>query len=294
MKLSISSGQVLETFQDNQTVMATGVAISNDGSTFAIARALLRQRESGGRIDLFSARNDRLIHSETYNTRSLGRLQYLPESDRLVFQSGNNAIYIADNAGTSRPFLTSHLDHVSDIAMLPIDGMLVTASADGTIRFWDADSGAERLLVTVFAGGDWLAMTPEGFLAGTPSVAKRLRVVVDGRLNLPIDSFYDALYRPDLVFEALRGDPLGILAIATDQLKLSDIWDPGAPPRVVELASREGLDVDRQKIDLTLPWKSATAALAASKSASTARPKSRACRPKLWGSTPIRYRSRSS
>ncbi|MEZ5840970.1 MAG: caspase family protein, partial [Hyphomicrobiales bacterium] len=56
--------------------------------------------------------------------------------------------------------------------------------------------------------------------------------VVRGLDVLPIDRVFQALYRPDLVHEALAGDPAGRVRDAAARLDLASALDSGPPPAV--------------------------------------------------------------
>jgi hypothetical protein len=90
------------------------------------------------------------------------------------------------------------------------DGHLaVVARDDGTIRWLDAETGAERLaLLFLGEAGDWVAWTPEGFFAGTTPGEAILGIQglsKDGAAKfIPLSEVADALRRPDLIRQAVE------------------------------------------------------------------------------------------
>ncbi|MCT4655196.1 MAG: caspase family protein [Cohaesibacter sp.] len=127
------------------------------------------------------------------------------------------------------------------------DGKLFLTDDGEAARLWRVDDGKELVKIIHFTDGSWLHLTPEGFFDYSGQLGFQL---VKGIEALPISQFYDALYRPDLVLEALRGDPEGKVKKAGDMLDLDQIWASGLPPIVKTLASAQGISVDLDKIDV--------------------------------------------
>jgi hypothetical protein len=71
---------------------------------------------------------------------------------------------------------------------------------------WDSSNG--RLLSSFFGttDGQWFAITPEGFFAGSVTSADRMLSLVRGLGAMPIDQVHQSLFNPDLVREAIAGD----------------------------------------------------------------------------------------
>ena len=55
-----------------------------------------------------------------------------------------------------------------------------------------------------------------------------------------MDQFHQALYRPDLIREKLRGDPDGRVAAAGARLNLTTLMAQGPPPSVAILSPEGG------------------------------------------------------
>jgi hypothetical protein len=83
-----------------------------------------------------------------------------------------------------------------------------------------------------------LTTTPAGFFAASDRSADML-TVVRGAESYPVVQFYDQLCRPDLVEEALRGDPDGKLKKAATQGILTRLLD-GAPAPPSEPPDKRG------------------------------------------------------
>ena len=115
------------------------------------------------------------------------------------------------------------------------DGRMITsATGDGTVKFWDAASGA--LLATLYqtSSGDfeWICHTPEGFFSGSEWAAKNFVHIVDGVETVGIDQVFTSLYRPDLVAAKLSGKDISAYA---DKVNLASLVRSGSAPHTAFL-----------------------------------------------------------
>ena len=83
---------------------------------------------------------------------------------------------------------------------------VASGGADGVVKVWDAADG--RLLVTLWGGDDWLAVTPEGYFAGSELVAARGAWKAGGKPVLDAKSLA-ALADPAQVAKAAQGQKVG-------------------------------------------------------------------------------------
>jgi len=89
--------------------------------------------------------------------------------------------------------------------------MLVTGSADQTVRLWDVTPYSCRNLLTFFVGSDneWVAWTPQGYYTSSPNGDKYIGWHVDQGIDQQA-KFYKAaqfqkqFYRPDIIAEFIR------------------------------------------------------------------------------------------
>ena len=114
---------------------------------------------------------------------------------------------------------------------------IASASADTTIRLWDAVTGDLLSSLIAASKGEWLAITPKGFFAASREGTKMLGAA-RGLEVTAVAQFFDHLYRPDLVEEALKGDPEGKHKDAAFHLNLEKILDSGSAPRIEHLEKK--------------------------------------------------------
>jgi len=130
-----------------------------------------------------------------------------------------------ETSGILRQF-GAHSGPITALAPFPAGARIVSASADGTARLWNAASG--ELLATFVSAenGEWLIVTPEGFFSASADGGGLVKLV-RGMEVYPVDRARDQLQRPDLVAEKIAGDPRGLVRDALSRLDLAKaIADP--------------------------------------------------------------------
>lgn len=127
-----------------------------------------------------------------------------PKGTLVAVAGGDNTVRLLDpkTATQLRALQTGAV--VFAVAVDPHAQRIATGGADGLVKLWDATEA--RLLVTLWSGGDhWLALTAEGYFAGSNEVLSRGvwktsgQAVTDEKLLAP-------LRNPGAVGKAARGE----------------------------------------------------------------------------------------
>jgi hypothetical protein len=151
--------------------------------------------------------------------------------------------------GKNLATLVGHNGTVNAAAILR-GNRLVSAGEDRTLRIWGLPRGEPLTVSAGFRTEDWITLTPEGYFTGSPRGAEQLGFRFRNKLY-PLNQFYDAFYRPDLVRSRLEGQGLdalapGALRNALDnpppEVRVTPVADsaarPGQPPREHDLRPR--------------------------------------------------------
>lgn len=165
--------------------------------------------------NLQAKRQQRLITEVKRMDNSAHALAFNPEGQWLAAAGSFPRDPRDDNAriwdvGTGQLVhtLTGHSFTVNDVQFSPDGRWLVTGSADGTARIWDAKSGSPRLTLLSYGDKDWLAVAPDGLFDGTPDAMHTVFWKNADSLNVAsLDSFFSDFYRPGLLAEALSDNP---------------------------------------------------------------------------------------
>jgi WD40 repeat protein len=131
--------------------------------------------------------------------------------------------------GKLRFTLRGHEGGVGGLTFSSDDRWIVSASYDGTIRYWNSETGRWVATFTTAKDGGWVVLTEGGPFAGTAG-GEDFISVVRGLKSMPAAQFRSQLYRPDLVEALLEGDPDRRYSSAVQHLNLEKIWESGASP----------------------------------------------------------------
>ena len=235
-----ATGQRLRGLESSGGGSVWDVAFSPDGRTIATGL------DNGG-LRLWDAAAGQELYVVQAHPHYVTSVTFSPDGRSIVTGSFDGTVSVLD-AATGRTLRTLEGDlggiagGVISVAISP-DGRTVAAgSLDDVVRLWDATSGRELALVGTLEDDSGVALTPEGFFNASGDGARHINVV-RGLNVLSIDQVYDTLYRPDLVREALAGDPEGKVAAAAVELDLNKVVATGLPPLILELRS-PGASVD--------------------------------------------------
>ena len=157
----------------------------------------------GPRVVVLDAVHGELLRQWEVQADGPGPLAFTSDGTTLAVATGyDNPIGLWDVAtGRGLGELRGHRAPVRSLAITPNGLILISGSADGTVRLWDLP--ARRHLATLqtlptHRGGraEWIAFTPAGQFACSPG-ARRLIQWQVGQELLPAGTFWRDHYRPD-------------------------------------------------------------------------------------------------
>jgi WD40 repeat protein len=233
-----TSGQSIRTFKGHSDALFS-VAFSPDGT-----RLLSGSQDKT--LRLWESATGRLIRTIGAHANWVWSVAFSPDGTRLLSGSGDRMVKLWD-AATGRLVRTfeGHAGEVRSVAFSRDGHRIVSGSDDGTTRIWEAETGAQ---LAVLSGGRddlWLTLTPAGFFAG-PRSGNELITIVRGLDATIVDQVHQSLFNPDLVREALAGDPNGEVREAAKVINLEKVLDSGPAPSVAVVSpggSQSGSDL---------------------------------------------------
>ena len=134
------------------------------------------------------------------------------DGSRLALGSrGTAAVWDAGNGARLRTFET-HGGRVNAVAFSPNGQQLLTGTTDGVAQLWDIATGREvAWMLSLDPSGigwehEWAVATPEGLFDGSAAARQQVTFRLGGGLTVvPVDRFFQDLYRPGLLAEVLSG-----------------------------------------------------------------------------------------
>jgi WD40 repeat protein len=224
----VASGRELRSFTGH-TNDVNAVAFSPDG----------RLALSGGSdltLKLWEVATGRALRS--FPSRSLILSVAFSPDGRLALSGNIDFTVQLWDVATRRELrsFTGHSSRVNSVAFSPDGKRIISGSTDGTIRVWDTRSGEELAAMIASADGSQLAITPKGFFTASQRDTGMV-TIVRGLEATSMSQVHQSLYNPDLVREALAGDPDGEVKRAAEVINLEKVLDSGPAP-VAEIISQ--------------------------------------------------------
>lgn len=178
--IEIASGRKVSTVT-GATDNITACAFTPDGTRLAIASAaaadgiIVARVDTGGRLAVLPTRaRDHVVE-----------LAFSPDGARLVAVGRDHAVRIFDVAAErALHTLTAHEAVVTGVAFAPSGTLFATSSKDRSVRLWDAATAELRVTLRPTRRGDWIAVTPDGRVDGSPGGADLITFEV-GPYRLP-------------------------------------------------------------------------------------------------------------
>ena len=134
---------------------------------------------------------------------------YDPSGKRLFAGGASGRVAAYDAATFVEVYAReSHTAEVNGAAFSRAGRWLATASEDGSLRVWEAESGElAATLVSMFETNDWLVASPDGLFDGSPEAWDQILWRFGGRTTevRPVEVYFNEFYYPGLLADILSG-----------------------------------------------------------------------------------------
>ena len=210
------------------------VAFSPDGARLLSGGYLSRM------LKLWDAANGQVLRSFAGHSGPIDAVTFSPDGVRVLSGSWDKTLKLWDAAsGQMIRTFEGHSGWVNSVAFSPDGTRVLSGSNDSTARIWSTASGQHLASLFGSSDGGWLTITPEGFFDASAKGADILTIVRGLELTT-IDQVHQSLFNPDLVREALAGDPNGEVRDAAKLINLGKVLGSGPAPNVVITSPSDG------------------------------------------------------
>ena len=228
----VTTGTLIRTFEGHSATVLS-VAFSADGRSIISSSDRLSDSDNESKtLKLWDVASGRLLRNFEGHTGAVYSVAFSPDS-RSVLSGGQDKILRLWDAATGRLLRSfeGHLTEINKVAF-SVDGRnIISGASDGTIRFWSLEGGHEIVRLFDSPSEDWLTLTPTGFFDFSGDLDNFVHLVRDMEVMF-IGQVHQSLFNPDLVREALAGDPGSEVAEASKVINLEKVLDSGPAPSV--------------------------------------------------------------
>ncbi|MEZ4941334.1 MAG: caspase family protein [Saprospiraceae bacterium] len=131
----------------------------------------------------------------------------LPRREQDIVQPGVG--YLLSRNGRLLHRLKGHTEPITALGFHPNRRHVYTVSSDGTIKFWDMQSGEEVGTYIQLNANDWVVTSPSGLFDASPG-AMRSMYFVFGLEIIELEQFKERYYEPGLLAKILGTIPGGL------------------------------------------------------------------------------------
>ncbi|MGO9460102.1 MAG: eIF2A-related protein [Rhodomicrobium sp.] len=226
----LAAGREIRKFEKHSSLVES-VAFSPDGKT-ALSGSAGKGLFGTGEIKLWDLATGREIRKLEGHSGAVSSVAFSPDGKTALSGSMDHTVRLWDLAeGREIRKLEGHSAEVSSVAFSPDGKTALSGSHDGTMRLWNIQSGEELAALIATRDGEYMTFTPSGFFAASHRDTDML-AIARGMEVTTIGQVYQSLYNPDLVREALAGDPNGQVKRAAEVINLDKVLDSGPAPSV--------------------------------------------------------------
>lgn len=206
-RFAVQDGKVIRTFNGHADAIYA-LALSPDGKRLVSSGVEPRLR-------WWNPEDGNTTNYSDGSSGQVNEIVFSTDGKRLasVDASGRLRLWDAGGGGQQRA-LEGANDWLYTVALSPDGKWAAGAGSEGVLYLWQTDSGALRLQCASWypttKGFDWVAVTPEGFLDGSPAWLGKARLQLQNRDLAPTfqTSLRSALKQSEPILKALQGNPL--------------------------------------------------------------------------------------
>lgn len=195
-------------------VNANQAVFSPDGRYILTGGSELNEKMGGfiGDLRIWNAATGKEVRRFSGQTGEIRSIAYSHDGRFALSGGYDKIVRLWDiNTGKEMRQFSGHASVPAAVAFSRDDRFVLSGSEDATTRIWDIAAGRELVQFIAFTGGEWVAITPEGFYDASENGDKFLNVRIGGNVS-GIDQYREKFYRPDIIKLAVSGRKIEGLA----------------------------------------------------------------------------------
>jgi WD40 repeat protein len=217
----LASGREIRSFTGHAG-WVTAVAFSRDGR-------LALSGSQDNTLKLWEVASGRELRSFAGHAAGITSVAFSP-NDLLALSGSDGTLKLWEVAsGRELRSLAGHQGWVTSLAFFRDGQLAMSGGSDGAVRLWDLQKSVELAAVIASSDDNQLTVTPQGFFAALQRDTDTI-AIVRGIEVTTIGQVHQSLYNPDLVREALAGDPDSEVKRAAEVINLDKVLDSGPAP----------------------------------------------------------------
>ena len=219
--------------------------------TFSPNGKLALSGSSDKTLKLWDIENGHELRTFTGHTDGVAAVAISPDGKLVLSGSYDNSLRVWElESGRELKRFVDHIDAPQTVAFSRDGKKLISGGIDGTLRLWNLQNSEELAALRASDSKNYIAFTPDGFFIASQRDTDMLAIIRGFDITI-IGQVHQSLFNPDLVREALAGDPSGEVKRAAEVINLEKVLDSGPAPEVQIASSPSGGNSDADLVTVT-------------------------------------------
>ncbi len=213
----LKTNEIIRKFKNFKSELIFDLRFTNDENFIILASNFFANIEKGTELNLIEASSGRSYNKAVLKDKMTFFRSISDDNKFIVLQDYlSYDILLVDIQSLSVKSLLKGNSGIIFNAVFSDDNQYLITSGGGKVTVWDIASQQERITFIPLENNEWVVTTPDGRFDASEGGMKML-YFVQGLDVLPIESFYEQLYTPNLWSRVMSGEKLEATTINLSQ-----------------------------------------------------------------------------